>query len=174
MLKIAPLQLIEANELVERWHRHHKPVRGHKFSIGVYKNDMFVGAAIVGRPVARMVNHKTTLEVTRLVTDGTKNACSFLYAACARIAKEMGYAKIQTYILDSEIGTSLMAAGWSLDGMTQGGSWRGGYRNNRRDDQPLCRKQRWVRILRTDDVPILEMEQNEAQQLVLLPGKREE
>ena len=41
------------------------------------------------------------VEVTRLCTDGTKNACSFLYGAAARIAKEMGYKQIQTYILES-------------------------------------------------------------------------
>ena len=69
------------------------------------------GAAIVGRPVARLGgNPNQVLEVTRLVTDGTRNACSFLYSACARIGKEMGYLKIQTYILDTETGISLKAS----------------------------------------------------------------
>ena len=108
MLKVIPLELKEANQLVELWHRHHKPTVGHRFSIGVVetKTNEFVGAAIVGRPVARLVNWRTTVEVTRLVTNGTKNACSILYAASARISREMGYEKIQTYILDTELGVS--------------------------------------------------------------------
>ena len=35
-------------------------------------------------------------------TDGTKNACSVLYAAAWRAARAMGYKKLITYILDSE------------------------------------------------------------------------
>jgi len=72
MLKIVHLELAEANALVDELHRHHKPVRGHRFSVGAVdtKSGKLVGAAIVGRPVARAVNYKTALEVTRLVTDG--------------------------------------------------------------------------------------------------------
>lgn len=79
----------------------------------------FVGAAIVGLPVARKTPQYETSEVTRLVTDGTKNACSFLYAAAARVAREMGFFKIQTFILQEERGISLRAAGWKFDGETE-------------------------------------------------------
>lgn len=34
MLELVPITLKEANAFVERYHRHHKPVVGHKFSIG--------------------------------------------------------------------------------------------------------------------------------------------
>jgi len=34
MLDICPISLAEANAFVEEHHRHHKPVVGHKFSIG--------------------------------------------------------------------------------------------------------------------------------------------
>ena len=34
MLDIRPISLAEANAFVEEHHRHHKPVVGHKFSIG--------------------------------------------------------------------------------------------------------------------------------------------
>lgn len=123
MLKIVPIELAEANELVSRWHRHHKPSQGHRFSVGcVNGQGEFVGAAIVGRPVARKVNWRTTVEVVRLVTNGTKNACSMLYAAAAKIAREMGYYKIQTYILDVESGVSLLAAGWKCEAETAGGA----------------------------------------------------
>ena len=148
-LRIVPLELREANFLVQRWHRHHFPVQGHRFSIGVIddKTGYIVGAATVGRPVARRVNHREVLEVTRLVTDGTKNACSILYAACARIGRGLGYRKIQTYILESELGTSLKASGWHREGLAGGGQWRHTDGKPRRTDQPSCPKQRWVKVL---------------------------
>ena len=64
-----------------------------------------------------------TAEVTRLVTDGTKNACSFLYGAAARAAFALGYRRIGTYILATEPGTSLTAAGWRQIAEVKGRSW---------------------------------------------------
>lgn len=149
MLRIIPLELYEANALVKKYHRHHKPTIGHRFSIGCLdtKTGEIVGASIVGRPVARLVNWRTTVEVVRLVTNGTKNACSILYAASARIAREMGYEKIQTYILDSETGVSLKAADWICEEKETGGGDGWNSRESRRDDQPTAIKQRWAKIL---------------------------
>lgn len=149
-VRIIPLTLREANALVATLHRHHKPARGCKFCIGlVGKDGQLHGAAIVGRPVARACDQRQTAEVTRLVTDGTPNACSKLYAACARTAKEMGFSLIQTYILQTEPGTSLKASGWRLASYTKGGSWNNGPRSGRREDQPLMPKQRWEKNLDT-------------------------
>jgi hypothetical protein len=122
-LSTVPLALSEANAFVAQHHRHHRPVVGHKFSIGAAMGDAIVGVAIIGRPVARMRDDGLTLEVTRLCTDGTRNACSFLYGAAARAAFALGYKRIGTYILASEPGTSLAAAGWRQIGETSGGSW---------------------------------------------------
>ncbi len=118
-----PLPLREANSFVMAMHRHHKPVVGHKFSIGAMVDGKIVGVAIVGRPVARGRDDGWTLEVTRLCTDGTKNACSFLYGAAARAALALGYRRIGTYILASEPGSSLKGAGWRLIGEVKGRSW---------------------------------------------------
>jgi hypothetical protein len=150
-LRIRPLTLKQANELVAKLHRHHKPVQGHRFSIGAFLGDELVGAAIVGRPVARGCNPYTVAEVTRLVTDGTPDACSLLYGATARIAREMGFVKIQTYILDSEHGTSLKATGWQYVANTAGGDWNHSvtYKGKRRTDQPQCPKQRWEKTWQT-------------------------
>lgn len=144
-LFIVPLDLDEANALVERWHRHHKPVRGHKFSIGVASlQDAHVcGAAIVGRPVSRVLDRGWTLEVLRCVTDGTQNACSALYAAAWRAARAMGYEKLITYTLKSESGTSLKAAGWREVYTTKGGSWNTKSRP-RVDKAPTCQKRLWA------------------------------
>ena len=118
-----PITLAEANAFVEQNHRHHKKVVGHKFSIGAVKDDKIVGVVIVGRPVARGRDDGLTLEVTRLCTDGTRNACSFLYGAAARAAFALGYKRIGTYILASEQGKSLTSAGWRMIGEVKGRSW---------------------------------------------------
>lgn len=146
-MKIVPIELKEANVFIESLHRHHKKVQGHRFSIGVEKDGKLIGVACVGRPVARNTNPKEVLEVTRLCTDGTKNACSALYAAAARVGKELGYKKIQTFILDSESGTSLKASGWVFDGESRGGQWKHTDGKPRRTDQPTCPKQRYTKVL---------------------------
>lgn len=109
------ISLAQANAFVIKHHRHHDVAVGHKFSLGAYRDGTLVGVAIVGRPTGRYLDDGKTLEVTRLATDGTRNACSFLYGAAAREAKRRGYAKILTFTLRSEPGTSLLAAGWTLE-----------------------------------------------------------
>lgn len=123
MLEITPINLDEANAFVKQYHRHHGKVVGHKFSIGLSDGEKIVGVVIVGRPVARRLDDGWTLEVTRLCTDGTKNACSMLYATAWRAAKALGYKKLVTYILDSESGVSLIAAGYKFVGKAGGVSW---------------------------------------------------
>jgi hypothetical protein len=122
-LRLVHVELAEANAFVDSLHRHHKKVVGHKFSLGAMENERLVGVAIVGRPVARRRDDGVTLEVTRLCTDGTRNACSFLYGACARAAFALGYERIGTYTLQDEGGASLRASGWRLIGQRGGGSW---------------------------------------------------
>lgn len=116
MIVIQPCDLGEANAFVRAKHRHHKTVPGAKFCIAAATDEVVVGVAIIGRPVARMVDDGRTLEVTRLCTDGTRNACSILYAAAWRATRAMGYGRLITYTLPEEGGTSLRAAGWKLIG----------------------------------------------------------
>jgi hypothetical protein len=142
-MRARPLTLKQANDFIAKHHRHHKPVTGHRFSIGLDVGGTLCGAVVVGRPVSRGVDPYNVAEVTRLVTDGRKNACSFLYSSAARAAKAMGFDYIQTYILEDEPGTSLRASGWKFDGMTAGGDWNHGKRKCRRTDQPMVPKQRW-------------------------------
>jgi len=118
-----PVDLDEANAFIARHHRHHGQVAGHKFSIGAVANEEICGVVIVGRPVSCMRDDGMTLEVTRLCTDGTKNACSFLYGAAAKASFSLGYKRIGTYILSTEHGTTLVASGWRLIGEAGGGSW---------------------------------------------------
>jgi hypothetical protein len=120
---VVPIELAEANAFVVAHHRHHGRVRGHRFSIGAAVDDHIVGVAIVGRPVARERQDGVTAELTRLATDGTKNACSFLYGAATRATFALGYQRLGTYILASENGASLRAAGWRLVAEVKGRSW---------------------------------------------------
>jgi len=122
-MNITPITYTEACRFVSEHHRHHKPPQGMKFAIAVSDDDRVVGVAIVGRPVSRNLDNGWTLEVTRCCTDGTKNACSMLYGASWRVAKELGYKRVITYILQEESGTSLKAAGWRLVGEAGGGNW---------------------------------------------------
>lgn len=125
MLRLIPVTLAAANAFVSTHHRHHRPVTGHKFSLGCEQDGRLVGVAIVGRPVSRYLDDGKTLEVNRLCTTGEKNACSFLYGAAARAARALGYQKIITYTLDTEPGTSLRATGWACAGLAGGKRWTG-------------------------------------------------
>jgi hypothetical protein len=112
-LTLVPVTLAEAKAFIEVWHRHLKPPRGHKFSLGAADaDDVLVAVAVVGRPVARGLDDGRTLEVTRMASDGTPNACSMLYAAAWRGAKVLGYRRLVTYTRADESGASLRAAGW--------------------------------------------------------------
>ena len=140
-LRLVPMSLREANVYVDAHHRHHKSVVGHKFSIGCEKDGQLAGVVIVGRPVSRYLDNGTTLEVTRLCSNGEKNVCSFLYGAAARAAKALGYRKIITYTLDTEPGISLRAAGWTCAGKAGGIRWTG----KRRPAVDLCPPQMKLR-----------------------------
>ena len=146
-LCIVPLTLREANAFVKQHHRHPETVAGHKFSIGCSDGEKIVGAAIVGRPVSIYLDDGWTLEVNRLCTDGTRNACSMLYAAAWRAARAMGYHKLITYTFDTEPGTSLRAAGWKCVGQAGGLRWAG----KRRPEVDPCPAQMKIKWEVTDD-----------------------
>lgn len=83
------------------------------------------GVAIAGRPVARRLDDGESLEILRVCTDGTRNACSMLYAAIRKAGRALGYKRIITYTLPNEGGASLRAAGFYFDGCAGGkaASW---------------------------------------------------
>ena len=158
-LIIRPITLKAANEYVNLNHRHHDGTVGCKFAVSVYdeKGELH-GVAICGRPVSKYYDDNLTLEINRVCTDGTQNACSKLYGACCRIAKEMGYEKVITYTLQSENGASLKASNFICEGTAGGTHWTG----QRNPDNKVCQlslfdsqkkhpaemKQRWVRRLK--------------------------
>lgn len=123
-LEIVPISLKEANIFVSNFHRHNKPVIGHKFSMAVSDGEKIVGVCIVGRPIARYLDDGWTLEVNRTCTNGEKNVNSMLYAAAWRAAQAIGYKRLITYTLPSESGSSLKGAGFKiLAEKCGGGTW---------------------------------------------------
>jgi len=141
-LELAPLTLREANAFVEREHRHHGPSRGCIAIVGAQSDGEVCGVCIIGRPVARSLQDGYTAEVTRLCTDGTRNACSMLYRAVWRAVRALGYRRLVTYTLPEEGGSSLRASGFSLIGEAGGGTWSRAGRP-RVDLHPTQSKLRW-------------------------------
>ena len=156
-LEIRPITLKEANLYVARLHRHNMPTNGHKFSVACYDGERLCGVAIAGRPIARNLDDGMTIEICRVCTDGTRNACSILYGACARCAKAMGYKKVVTYTLESESGASLKASGFTNAGYAGGGTWSVPSRPREiaqitlfgeQEKYPICKKIRWEKQLK--------------------------
>lgn len=131
-MRIAPITLSQANDFVRLLHRHNRPVQGCRFAIGCEAQTrladgpewVLCGVVIVGRPVSPKLDDGKAAEITRLCTDGTRNACSMLYAAARKAARAMGLGPIYTYTLPEEGGASLRAAGFHLDKTDAGGSAR--------------------------------------------------
>src|SRR5262245_56055222 len=86
-LTLAPVSLQKAFAFITRHHRHHPRPQGAKWALAATVAGHLVGVATVGRPVSRQLDDGITAEVTRVVTDGTKNACSFLLGAAWRASK---------------------------------------------------------------------------------------
>jgi hypothetical protein len=145
-LIIKPIHIKDAKNFVKQYHRHNIPPVGGKFAIACYNDDKLCGVAICGRPVARYLDNGLTLEIYRNCTDGTKNACSKLYGACIRIAKNMGYKLVITYTLDSELGSSLKAANFVCAGTAGGFAWTG-ERKRAYYVSPNEMKKRWEYLL---------------------------
>lgn len=145
MLGVVPMTLREANAFVEQHHRHNNPTRGGKFAIGASDGTELWGVAIVGRPIARLLDDGFTAEVTRTCTrPGAPKGCnSLLYGAAWRACRAMGYRKLVTYTLTTESGASLRGAGWKIVAECKPQDWN---RSGRpRDWQPIYGQQklRW-------------------------------
>ena len=144
-MTIRPITFRQACDFISRHHRHNRPTVGCKFCIGLFVCEKMVGCAVCGRSVSRHLDDGKTCEINRLCTDGTRNACSKLYGAACRVAKEMGYKKIIPYTSQSENGSSLRASNFICDGLAGGTHWTG--ERDKGQDIPHEMKVRWSRTL---------------------------
>lgn len=149
-LELLPITLREANRFVEQFHRHNgRTARdAGKFAIGVESDQSdstrtLVGVAIVGHPLARLLQDGYTAEILRVCTNANapKNACSILYAACWRAWRAMGGRRLVTYTLKTESGASLRGAGWRIVAETKAQPWD--RRGRARDWQPIYGQQKF-------------------------------
>jgi hypothetical protein len=125
-LELRPISFRDACAFIRLHHRHHPAPRGWKFGVAAARDGEVVGVVMVGRPVARLLDDGSTLEVTRLCTieeASAKNAASLLYSVAWRAARALGYHRLITYTLCEEAGVSLRAAGWRPIRQTRGGTW---------------------------------------------------
>jgi hypothetical protein len=122
---VVPTTQPKANAFVAKLHRHHAPIPGGFawWCVAAIVDGTVRGVAIAGRPTNRNNDDGQTVEVLRVATDGTPNACSALLGACARAAKAIGARRVITYTLASESGASLRGAGWTCECEDTGKSW---------------------------------------------------
>mgnify|MGYP001602995323 CR=1 FL=1 len=151
-LMLEPCELAEAAEFIHLHHRHHEPPQGHRFSLKAIVDGRVVGIAVIWRPVGKGQQDGKTVEITRLCTDGTKNAVSFLVGACKRAARALGWKRMISYTLTSEYGAAWRASGMEQTGETAGGEWSGsygpkdllpGFEKRRKNTHPTEPKRRW-------------------------------
>lgn len=142
-MELRPISIRAAMRVVDEWHRHLEKPQGAKSAIAAWQDGRVVGVALVGRPVSRMDQRDwRNGEVVRVATDGTKNACSFLYARAKRLLQAMGYQRCLTKTLPEEGGASLRAVKAKYLGRSRGGSWDRVNRR-RRSRAPKQPKLRW-------------------------------
>lgn len=147
MLKVKPISIKKANDYVDRWHRHNKPIKVARWACACVDNDGAIhGVAIFGTPVARALMDGVTGEVLRVATDGTRNACSILYGACRKAAFALGYKRVITYTLHSESQSSLKAVGFKLVDDSAGGRPWDNRKGRTLQQVSLEKKNRWEAV----------------------------
>tara|TARA_Y100000593_G_C4214094_1_gene288315 strand:+ start:75 stop:539 length:465 start_codon:yes stop_codon:yes gene_type:complete len=128
-----PISLEDAAEFTDEHHRHSKPLKRHKFSIGAFARREpepgfdwweLIGVASVNACSSAWSKDVTKrwygddqniarCEIVRLVvTEGNKNLCSFLYSKALQACFAMGYEEVVTYTQKHESGSSAKASGF--------------------------------------------------------------
>lgn len=114
-LELRPCTLAEARRHIAANHSHNKAPVGWLFGTSVYANEQLAGVGVCSRPTAIGWNGKPYVEVTRVCTTGTRNACSMLYGALTKAALALGYTRVYTYTLATECASCVKAAGFVFD-----------------------------------------------------------
>ncbi len=144
-LIVTPCTIKRAKSVVLQLHRHLPVVGWGRFAAAASFNGVVVGVGIVGNG-PQVLEGTTKMVITRVATDGTRNACTLIYGALCRAGKALGYTEAWTYTLPEEPGISLKAAGFMDMGLTDGGDHGriGRPRAKAVRDEP---KRRWLRVL---------------------------
>ena len=154
-LELVPIDQKTARQFVLAHHRHNRKLpAGDRYRVALAQDGEIVAVAWVGNPTAEGLQDGRTLEITRVCTLGTRNACTMLYGALGRACKALGWLRLYTYTLEDEPGISPRAAGFTLDAIIEEREWgkesgRPRYSENLFGERatPEGRKLRWVRVL---------------------------
>lgn len=130
-MTLRPITRDAANAVILRWHRHHRPVRSHRFAIAGYDGEELVGVVVVGNPVAAALQNGVTFEVLRLCTNGHRYAASRLLSAAWKAARAMGVLRMVSYTRADEAGTCYRAANWRDVARVRGEGWAHGNKGDR-------------------------------------------
>jgi hypothetical protein len=125
VITLRPAARDEANALIRKWHRHHKPVVGCRFSAVATLNGEDVGAVVVSNPRARALAQDARCgEVARLVCrGGDRNVGSKLLGAAWRAWVALGGHRLVSYVRVDEAGAVYRAAGWRPVATTPARDW---------------------------------------------------
>jgi hypothetical protein len=131
-LTLRPATLRETNAWIDKHHSHHKPSKGHRWSIALENDGQLCAVALVSTPRApELSKNPRILEVARTCTDGTKHAASKVLAAAARACLAMGCVRVVTYTRADETGVSVRAAGFRPVARVDGREWTSGNKKTR-------------------------------------------
>lgn len=154
--EVTRLNLRQSQGIIEKYHRHSKPLKRHIFSIGAIKNSHCVGVLTVGRPSSALTRYRSYIEIKRVCVMGEhKNAASFLIGHACNACFSMGYSTILSYTQPWESGSSLLGSGFKIkkvaatsiykDGRVEGGlvSWVK-HLNSQTKKEDRERSKRWL------------------------------
>lgn len=116
-MKLRSITLRQAKAWVDAHHEHNESPRGWRFGVSVREGGVILGVGIAGRPPARMIDHETVIELTRICTprvNARRNVCSMLYGALCRAAAALGYDEAITYTRHDEDAASVRASGFTF------------------------------------------------------------
>lgn len=139
-----PIFQRQAKAWINEKHRHLSAPIGDLFRVGLHVHGELVAVALAGRP-CRALQDGRTAEITRVasVAEVSANASSRCYSALVKAGRALGYRRFVTYTLQSEPGTSLRAANFEDDGLTDGGEWSRPSRKRNPAEQSGS-KRRWI------------------------------
>lgn len=130
-MTLRPITRDEANDLIRRWHRHHKRILQAVLKIGAEVDGLLVGCVVVEVPRAAELLG-CAYEVTRLCCDGAhRNAASKLLGAAWAAMRAQGCRRLVSYTRVDEDGTCYRAAGWIATALVDGRAWTTGNKADR-------------------------------------------
>ena len=119
-LRVVPIGVAAARLHIETHHSHHHAPCGGLLAAAVADGDRVCCVALLGRPVARMLDQRGNVaEVTRVATDRTRGAALLCLRALTSAAMRLGWERLVSYTLLGESGGLYRQAGWRITDLVE-------------------------------------------------------